>query len=69
MRLRLITLLMLLLASQLPQPAGAQQVRYDWLGLVAKEGVLVNLPGGYKLQAKIELIGGVSTYAVVAQVY
>jgi len=69
MRLKLITLIMVCILSipSLPN-ASAQEVRYDWLGLTMKEGTTIDLPGGYKLEAKIELIAG-AAYAVVAQVY
>jgi len=69
MKLKLITLIMVCILSipSLPN-ASAQGVRYDWLGLMMKEGT-IDLPGGYKLQAKIDFIGGVAAYAVKAQVY
>ena len=70
MRLKLITLIMVCILSipSLPN-VSAQEVRYDWLGLTMKEGTTIDLPGGYKLQAKIDFIGGVAAYAVKAQVY
>ncbi|MEM1983698.1 MAG: hypothetical protein QXW76_00325 [Candidatus Korarchaeum sp.] len=69
MRLKLITLLMLcLMIAQLNPPSlEAQEVRYDWLGLTAKDGVLFDLPGGYKLHAKIDYV--YPAYVVKAQVY
>lgn len=75
MKLKLITLLMVCsLALQIyPSPSEAQEVRYDWLGLRVKEGVLFDLPGGYKLHAKIERLNikknESGTYMIKAQVY
>lgn len=69
MKPKLITLLLLFLLIQLPSPSsvGAQEVRYDWLGLTIKEGVLVDLPGGYKLRGRIEQI--YPAYVIKVQIY
>ncbi len=69
MKLRLITLLMVCLLTLHPPSLDAQEVRYDWLGLTVKEGVLMDLPGGYKLHAKIENATHPARYVVKAQVY
>ncbi len=67
--MRHATLIMLLFLSALLIPrsptvmeVGAQGIRYDWKGLSMKNGTRYDLPGGFKLQARLMYMGGAVQY-------